>query len=1164
MKYRPDHSPSRSLLCGALALSSLSAILLTTPAQAAQPTTANAYTPLFALSQRNAAAPDAPQPSAINTPTPVTIGQIKDGSPGLHVVAYAPDGNILAQARTREEGYYKLQKLDPTTPYEIKVFGANRQQVELSEGQLVKNVLADETCNTIDAITNPPAQKASAAPRSPNAADVSGRVTAADTGAGLGSVSVLVYTSTTAALFENVDSTSTASNGDYTLIGLDPGTYYLYFDPSSFGSSAAYLDEYYNNKGTLLSADPVVVGASNITGIDAALAKGGTLTGKITGSDGGTPLNEATVTLRVRCGNSARFTSFSDSTDSNGIYTITGIISGTYIIEIDPDFGEPYFREYYNNQTQVSAATPVKIGLNQTVTADAELQRSAQIAGRITGDGNQPLANYGVDAWLVVGAGLSYQNSDTTDASGNYTITGLLAGSYKVEFAQNKFSSSPSNDYTGQWYNNKPGSATADGVAVASSATVSNINAQLVRGGIITGVVTGAGNAVQKSVTVIAGTGTTFFNATRFASTDASGAYTLTGLASGGYRIQFSANTGNYLDEYYNNTPSYAAAATVTVSLGNVTPNINAQLEVGGSITGTVRDAATNTAMRDASVSARRVTTHSDDLNNSGFAVVDASGNYTITGLTTGAYDVTFSANRYFDQYYNNVPTPLGRTPVNVTAPNATANINAALNKAATLAGRVTDVAGNPLSSVLVRAENTLTGDTAFASTLANGTYSIEELASGNYKVRFQRNDCPCDAVQYYNSKVFGSTADPVAVTAPNTTPNIDATMPCIGSVADALLVRKRADSPRTIAGSTDGYTIVLQNATTRTVTVNTVTDTLPTGFTYKPGTTTGAFTANPSVNGQVLVWTGAVVIQPLQQATFNFKVDVASTVVQGQLYYNSAQASATANTGSLLVVPALNTAPVYVPPPSVTVGTSVAAGSGSQTTNPLTGGADVAMGRSNKSGMVISTTAQCPTPPGGTPTNVRLRYGPLDVPMQLVSGNIYSYTIDASQIVNGDVNIVVTCAGGPITNTIATVQLYDPSGFVRDEVTKDIIIGATVQLFKVPGYLPDSPEEPRDCRTVNTRIGGVFSQTSPTSLGVLADPLLFPPEIDPPVNPQKTNSIGRYGWNVAQGCWYVVVSAPGYKTKTSPLAGVPPEVTDLDMYLERGGGLIYLPLIRK
>ena len=74
-------------------------------------------------------------------------------------------------------------------------------------------------------------------------------------------------------------------------------------------------------------------------------------------------------------------------------------------------------------------------------------------------------------------------------------------------------------------------------------------------------------------------------------------------------------------------------------------------------------------------------------------------------------------------------------------------------------------------------------------------------------------------------------------------------------------------------------------------------------------------------------------------------------------------------------------------------------------------------------------------------------------------------------------------------------------------------------------------------------------------------------PEISPTINPLVTDGVGYYGWDVAQGCWYVVVQAWGYETRVSPVVGVPPEVTDLDLGLtpiEGGLNAVYLPLIVK
>lgn len=69
---------------------------------------------------------------------------------------------------------------------------------------------------------------------------------------------------------------------------------------------------------------------------------------------------------------------------------------------------------------------------------------------------------------------------------------------------------------------------------------------------------------------------------------------------------------------------------------------------------------------------------------------------------------------------------------------------------------------------------------------------------------------------------------------------------------------------------------------------------------------------------------------------------------------------------------------------------------------------------------------------------------------------------------------------------------------------------------------------------------------------------------INPQMNPQITGSDGGYAWDVVEGCWFVAVEAPGYRTVISPMVGVPPEVTDLHIALTPGGAEVYLPLIQR
>jgi len=154
----------------------------------------------------------------------------------------------------------------------------------------------------------------------------------------------------------------------------------------------------------------------------------------------------------------------------------------------------------------------------------------------------------------------------------------------------------------------------------------------------------------------------------------------------------------------------------------------------------------------------------------------------------------------------------------------------------------------------------------------------------------------------------------------------------------------------------------------------------------------------------------------------------------------------------------------------------------------------------------------------------------------------------------NGDGNGLypVGCVGGGDGggDDFGTPQLYDPSGIITDATNGQPIVGATVTLYRqIPG-LPDTSTLTRQCRTIDTRGGSVWTGTAPDT-GVFEQPGFLPAQMSPDVNPQITGADGRYGWNVVTGCWYVKVSAPGYASKISALVGVPPEVTDLHIALQ-------------
>jgi uncharacterized repeat protein (TIGR01451 family) len=118
----------------------------------------------------------------------------------------------------------------------------------------------------------------------------------------------------------------------------------------------------------------------------------------------------------------------------------------------------------------------------------------------------------------------------------------------------------------------------------------------------------------------------------------------------------------------------------------------------------------------------------------------------------------------------------------------------------------------------------------------------------------------------------------------------------------------KTAASDTVPGGGTDSYTITVNNPTGGDVTLTSITDHLPDGFSYTPGSTTGLTTTDPTVSGQEVTWSGSFTVPAGGTATLTFGVTVST--VEGT-YTNSADGAATGQT----VAGTGATAPVTVTP---------------------------------------------------------------------------------------------------------------------------------------------------------------------------------------------------------------------------------------------------------
>jgi ABC-type molybdate transport system substrate-binding protein len=393
---------------------------------------------------------------------------------------------------------------------------------------------------------------------------------------------------------------------------------------------------------------------------------------------------------------------------------------------------------------------------------------AGKISGRVTGpDGDTPLAGISVYARNPTSASFT---SVTTDASGNYTIGGLLpSGNYTVSF------SDPAGNYAQEYFDNVSSWNSANPVEVTQGQTRSGINSSMAIAGKISGRVTGPDGA-----TPLAGISVSTPNPTSAwftpVTTDASGNYTIGGFASGNYIVSFSDPAGNYAQEYFDNVPSWNSANPVEVTQGQTRSGINASMAIAGKISGRVIGPDGATPLAGISVYA------SNSISGSS-ATTDASGNYTVGGLPSGNYTVSFSdpAGNYAQEYFDNVPSWNSANPVEVTQGQTRSGINASMAIAGKISGRVTGPDGaTPLAGISVSASNPISGSSA--TTDASGNYPVGGLPSGNYTVRFS-DRAGSYAEEYFND-VAPDYAILVQVTEGQTLSDIDASLAIAGKIS--------------------------------------------------------------------------------------------------------------------------------------------------------------------------------------------------------------------------------------------------------------------------------------------------------------------------------------------------------------------------------------------
>lgn len=300
--------------------------------------------------------------------------------------------------------------------------------------------------------------------------------------------------------------------------------------------------------------------------------------------------------------------------------------------------------------------------------------------GRISGTveaAGKGVANVNVE---VLTPGREPVGFATTEASGKYEVTGLAAGSYRVEFVP-----SHGSIYASQFYSGKSSFPEATPVLVEEAKATTGINAELHEGGTISGTVTNTSKAGLEHIEVIVyrTEGKEFVGEST--NTNGHGEYTVTGLLKGSYKVEFlPGHESVYALQFYSGKSSFSEATEVLVEEGKTHSGVDAELQEGGKISGRVTDVYTHKPLANVNVLAYKTSGGGEEVLEENYAKTNANGEYTIVGLGSGAYKVEFEAEggpepEYITQYYNNKSSFEGANLVTAVQGSTTPGIDAAL-----------------------------------------------------------------------------------------------------------------------------------------------------------------------------------------------------------------------------------------------------------------------------------------------------------------------------------------------------------------------------------------------------------------------------------------------------------------------------------------------------
>ncbi|MBN2020512.1 MAG: carboxypeptidase regulatory-like domain-containing protein [Sedimentisphaerales bacterium] len=531
---------------------------------------------------------------------------------------------------------------------------------------------------------------------------------------------------------DELTSVLTDSSGNYTISDLPAGQYMVAAFPGL--TSLYYINEIYNDTLMYMEATPVTVTTSGtMSGINFQLAPSGVITGTVTDSTTGLPIEGIWIYADNYDDEEAMF---SDAlTDADGVYRMTGLPPADYRLDTDCEDTElNYARQYYNNATSEADADRVPLTGTATVTGiDFVLSPGGAVSGTVTDSIGQPIEGVEIEA-------MDYSNENwfgeaETDADGSYTLRGLSSGTYRIRAC----ASCAGMPYVDIFYDNANWDD-ADPVPVVIGETTTGIDFVLSQGTSISGTVCGwdddSGSYLPISGAEVSGENLTTGSCCGWARTESDGTYTMSGISPGSYRVRASADT--YSQEFYPDSIDWGGAQAVLATVDAPATGIDFQLDLGGQIAGTILDEDTGLPITDnVWINAQPAT---GEPWGTGTNEIEANGSFVITGLPSGSYKICADADGYDQEFYNETSDWMMAELVDVEVGQTTSGINLTLKKEAggRIVGLVTMADGTPIGNANVNANSMEHMKNKWCQTDNDGAFTLTGINTGNWRLRVQ------------------------------------------------------------------------------------------------------------------------------------------------------------------------------------------------------------------------------------------------------------------------------------------------------------------------------------------------------------------------------------------------------------------------------------------